>query len=348
MRLHKIALIFVALVTVASCAKLPTEDFNLLERESLAAWMKLYHPDAELLPSGVYIEKIATNPDGFPVEDNNWVMINYNGTNLDGDVYCTRYKSVAEIQIGEKATLKTYYAPQYLQILNYNYGMIQAQYDAIRSMNSGDSVNLYIPSSMGYGAYQSNFSGGYQGQFILGANAPSILYLKLEKVIKDPTLYEEGLVDTYATTEHDDWAVDKTTWTKMNLNDTLKSHMYFQKVTTVAETEENLIGEDTTLNIYYKGYFIDGFVFDTNMDSVARRVWKDWEEKTPIKYKPADKSTMIEAFYYAIITGKMRQKETARFIFTSRWGYGEKGQGTIPSYMPMIFEIYVESSKTKK
>lgn len=347
MRLHKIALIFVALVTVASCAKLPTEDFNLLERESLAAWMKLYHPNAKPLPSGVYIEKIVSNLDGFPVEVNNWVMINYNGTNLDGDVYATRYKSVAEI-VGS-FTYKTYYAPQYLQIFDTNYGsMIQAQYDAIRSMNSGDSVNLYIPSNMGYGAYQSNFSGGYQGEVVLPANAPSILHLKLERVVKDPVLYEEGLVDTYATTEHDDWAKDQTIWTKMNLNDTLKPHMYFQKVKTVAETEENLIGEDSSLNVYYKGYFIDGFVFDTNIDSVALRVWKEWGIKKPIVYKPADKSTMIEAFYYAIIKGKMRQKETARFIFTSQWGYGAGGKGTIPPYMPMIFEVYVESSKTKK
>lgn len=346
MRLHKIALIFVALVTVASCAKLPSEDFNLLERESLDAWMKLYHPDVERLPSGVYIERIDTNHDGLSVEVNNWVMINYNGTNLDGDVYCTRYKSVAEI-VGSYSN-KTYYAPQYLKVNENSYGMIQAQYDAIRSMNAGDSVHLYIPSSMGYGAYQSNFSGGYQGQFVLGPNSPSILHLKLEKVVKDPVLYEEGLVDDYATKEHDDWKKDQTIWTKMNLNDTLKPHMYFQKVKTVAETEENLIGEDTSLNVYYKGYFIDGFVFDTNMDSVALRVWDSWAINKPIVYKPADKSTMIEAFYYAIIKGKMRKEETARFIFTSQWGYGAEGRGTIPQYKPMIFEIYVESSKTKK
>lgn len=81
---------------------------------------------------------------------------------------------------------------------------------------------------------------------------------------------------------------------------------------------------DGTAKIWYIGRFLDGFIFDTNIDEVKQIVYG--EVKTSgeaLEYKPED-GGMIQAFYYTVPNLKFGQ--WAALVTSSTHAYGASGQ----------------------
>jgi len=81
-----------------------------------------------------------------------------------------------------------------------------------------------------------------------------------------------------------------------------------------------------TAKVWYIGRFLDGFIFDTNIDEVKRIVYgKAESEGEALSIKPeAALSQYVSAWYYAI--PQLRYGQWAAFVGTSTYNYGSSGK----------------------
>ncbi|MFI3293518.1 MAG: hypothetical protein SNG27_03925 [Rikenellaceae bacterium] len=99
-------------------------------------------------------------------------------------------------------------------------------------------------------------------------------------------------------------------------------------------------------NLWYIGRFLDGFIFDTNINSVMDFILdeEDYSAYSSLEYSSvstAENSQYISAWFYSI--PQLRYGQWATIITTSTHAYGEiSGSTTIPAYTPLIFHIFVE------
>ncbi len=92
----------------------------------------------------------------------------------------------------------------------------------------------------------------------------------------------------------------------------------------IAELKADSVKLTGTAKIWYIGRFLDGFIFDTNIDEVKEIVYGEVLSKgEALSYKPED-GGLITAFYYAI--PNMQYGQWGALITTSTNAYGASGQ----------------------
>ena len=98
----------------------------------------------------------------------------------------------------------------------------------------------------------------------------------------------------------------------------------YQKYEGVKALEADSVTLDGTAKIWYIGRFLDGFIFDTNIDEVKKIIYGEVAQKgTALDYTPSS-GGMIQAFYYTIPNLKFGQ--WAELITTSTNAYGSSGK----------------------
>lgn len=321
---------------ISSCAKQTEGNYNTMEQLSFDKWMERNGPKtAERFDNGMYIEQLVSAPTtATKVEDGDWIEINFTGTNIHGDIFGTRSKEVAELQ--GTFTVYTHYVPQKMQILKTS-GLSEAEYFTLKRMKQGDKARFYAPSSLYYGSYGKGYANGYQGQTSLAGNIPVIMEIEVATVIKDITAYENKQVKDYAA----QWGLTE--------KDTIGygANLY---VDIISHTEKaDTITADSSFKCYYVGKFVDDFIFDTNVDSIAMDIY-DVASKT---YELFSSANGIEVFKYLCRSKKLTYDSHIRIAFSSTLGYGTTGQtpasdarGTvIQPYTPLVFELWIQSNK---
>ncbi|MDR2890618.1 MAG: hypothetical protein LBV18_03310 [Alistipes sp.] len=342
-----VALAAAALATVASCARTEPEDMDALEKLAFDAWMAKYHDEAVEQPDGgIYVEFVADGDQSVESSRDTtvWLTLDYTATDIAGNVFATRDSTVALRQ--RTYTPATHYNPDLMFVGEGNYGMVEGQYFALRNdlvkpdgstmkMSAGSHVKLYIPSYLAYGSHGFSDKQGYGGQFALGGGKIIIEDLKVREVIPEPAKREERLVVERAA----EWGMAET--------DSLAYFMYVDSVSNFAQRaglaelypnlawnkKTQLLTADSTATIRFVGKFLDGFIFDTNVESVRekfyyRRAGENYkpEEKTltAFSFKPsADEGKAIPAFGKVI--PKLRRGLWYRVLFTSVYGYAATG-----------------------
>jgi FKBP-type peptidyl-prolyl cis-trans isomerase len=90
--------------------------------------------------------------------------------------------------------------------------------------------------------------------------------------------------------------------------------------------EADSLHVNATAKIWYIGRFLDGFIFDTNIDEVKQIIYGKVDDKgTHLSYSAAtDKDDYITAWYYAI--PELRYNSWATIVTTSSFAYGVTGQ----------------------
>lgn len=358
-----------------SCAKEEEDPIEDKRERSFEAWIAKNAPNAEKIEGGVYIEKLyestqsgALTPSGDGEKDIEWVMINYTGREMTtGNVFVTRDPEIAKHQ--GTYTDYTHYTSEYVPYTPYNtlyyssnVDLIMGNFLALGQMKEGDKYRVYIPSSLAYGSSGYSYDGsGFEGQNALGGNLPVIMDLELVKVVKDPSKYEASLVQNYAVTQM-----------KLNLSDTVRTNLYCKHISYGKETCDT-IKDGETVSIYYVGRFMDGFVFDTNIEDTAKKhnlaqyydetnyetlsVEIGASEEESSDGSSSDDNTVVVGLDAALAS--MLYGESAQIIFTSSYGYGESGlfptysssssgssttsvaASIIPPYTPLIFDVIV-------
>ena len=96
--------------------------------------------------------------------------------------------------------------------------------------------------------------------------------------------------------------------------------------------------QDKKVKVHYVGKFLDGRVFDTSVESVAKESGKYDAMR---KYEPLEftigKRQMIPGFEEAV--KMMSEGEKGVVVIPSRLAYGARQRGEIPPFSTLIFEL---------
>jgi len=107
-------------------------------------------------------------------------------------------------------------------------------------------------------------------------------------------------------------------------------------------TEENAAGEAAaegdSLLVNYTGYYLDGKVFDTSVEQVARdnNMYSSSNPYEPYPVK-LGYTNVISGWHYALAQMKEGDKTTA--LIPSIYAYGPRGQGPIPPNSVLVFDL---------
>lgn len=334
----------VAAAGLISCAEIVEIDMDEKEQQSLDAWIAKHVNNkgtrAVRQSNGLWVE-ITDYGDTKSMATNDtvtWVKYNFTMRDMTGNVVFTRYEDIAKWQ--GTYTKHTHYVPDYIFCGEYPANLLEGTHYVMRNtltnhdntkfnMHAGTKGTLYIPSSLAHGATGTSNDAGYGGQYSLNGSVPSIIDFEIVHVTKDPVKDEEKEVA--------DFIASTGNWKPVN--DTL-DYLYVDKKFRLPEGEEAYKGDsikiDSTVKIWYVGKFLDGFVFDTNIDSIKRRAFGKIEsvgEALEFTAKEQGKSTdesgddnssYIKAWNYTI--PHLLKGQWARIVATSFYCYGGTGQ----------------------
>jgi len=105
----------------------------------------------------------------------------------------------------------------------------------------------------------------------------------------------------------------------------------FKKVITKKGDKSNFPKKGDTVEVRYRGKFVDGKVFDGNMDKVKNKLPPTFSFKV-------GNDKIIKGWNEGIIT--MSVGEIANFHIEAEWAYGKNGiPGTVPPNADLIFDI---------
>ena len=339
---YTIKTLFVSLfiVSLFSCAEITTEEPNIIEQESLDAWVKLNRPNAQKFQDGMYITTVKEAEAGAEeIKDGMWVLLNYVGYNLQENIYANRYEDIAKriFDIGVFSP-RTHYTPQLVRIVKDSSGVTPGQYEALKTMKVGQEVELIMPSTVGYGDFGSGnalfgFAWGYHGNVVISPNKPAIIKMVATAAVRSMTSYENKLVYDYAKANF--IGVE-------NETDTIAPNFYASVDYTGVDMKD-LIGVDSSFQYKYVAKAIDGFIIDTNYPDTALVEWNQDITGLLGTYSPT--STEIAAFKKIIETDTLRYGCKFTMVFASKYGYGNLGKtdgaSVIQPYSPLIFSIEI-------
>lgn len=349
----------IAALFIAGCAKIAEDGANDAARRYFYAWMKLNHPELKATWKGV--EQADSNgiflfPDeevvgtGATVTNKGYAIVDYTVRELDGTYTAYTSKETA-LQLG-KYKPATYYGSRVMLTMDQTiYAGLQ---EVLVGMKVGGKRKAIIPSwFLTYSQYD---------------NAAD--YLK-EATDNSNTLYEIEVKDF--TDSIDVWQID-TIKKYINKkyadvggisafsNDTTG---YYARHDVTLPNNVKTFKVDTTIYISYVGKLLNGHVFDTNNEKVAKDndIYDGTRSYEPVKIKWGETendltmgdegSSVIAGF--AKTLWKLRYvernpswKDKCTGIFFSPLGYGYNGSGdAIPGYSPLVFEIEVVDEPKK-
>lgn len=325
----------VAVLAISGCAKQATVGPNDANKRYFDAWIKINHPDAVKTTLGVYI--IEDDPGtGAEVKEDGFVQMNYIATYLSGNIAGSTYKETAE-QLGSYSET-AYYGPKFQTTTK---GTIHAGLlDVLTGMKVGGHRKVIIPTwLMSYSTFNT------EKEFLA------------EESSNSSTVYDFTVTDF--TENIIDWQIDKIgnyleensdIFNGMTAADSLENHKGFYYKTLVPATDTTSFPSDTTIYINYTGKLLDGTVFDTTNERVAKDngLWSSSRTYEPVPVTWGEDYSDITMSESSIISGfsltlwQMRAFESGIGVFTSSYGYGYSGSGeTIPGFAPLIFEIEI-------
>jgi FKBP-type peptidyl-prolyl cis-trans isomerase len=353
-----------AALSAISCAKTEVSGPNEAYKRYFDAWMHLNHPEAQPAGIGIYIiEDVQGN--GATVGEEGYVLVDYKITDLDGNISSYTDAMTAK-QLGTYDQT-SYYGPKFWTTMETT--LPAGVREAIIGVPAGTYRKVIIPSwLMSYKAYDS------EADYL---DPPLKKDEEYDASSYSNTIYEITISDY--TEDMDKWQIDsigrffanKTvhidgkpayetfvtgSGIQMTAADSVETGFYYKQLKAPADTTS--FAKDTTVYINYVGKLLNGLVFDTNIERVAKdnslysagKTYEpmriNWGEKQTDLTMGSDKGSMISGF--AKTLWEMRSMEKGVGIFYSNLGYGYSGSGaTIPGYAPLIFEIELVAKPEK-
>lgn len=332
----KAAYLVLALSAI-SCAKAVTEGPNEASKRYFDAWMEINHPEAKPVGIGIYVLE-EEEGNGAEVKEDNYVYARYTITDLEGNITSYTDEETAK-QLGEYSP-STYYGPKVITTFEKT---IQAGLgEAVLGMKVGGRKKIIIPSwLMTYNSYES------ADEYLENSsNGSSCIYdITITDVTSNIAKYEIQEIGRYFSENHDIFG-------SFSPADSLKGHYgcYYKQLIVPFDTTS--FPSDTSIYINYTGRLLNGQVFDTTDEKIAKdnniysasRTYAptkiNWGEKYEDITMGTSSSSIISGF--AITLWQMRAFEKGIGVFYSPLGYSYNGSGsTIPAYSPLVFEIEI-------
>ena len=355
-RLFLLATIIVTSLFANSCAKHVYVGPNEANKRYFDAWLQVNNIDVKPSGRGIYVLE-NTPGNGEAIKKDGFVFMDYTTYDLDGNILTYTTSEVAK-QVGtyDYDSYSCFYGPQFMT--TYEGNIYAGIADMLLDMNVGGSRKAIIPGWL----------------FSYDSYATEKEYLE-KTTSSDAKIYEVKIKDF--TTDIDKWEIDsigrffnndkvlidgiaanklfttKHGWT-MTAADSVSKGFYYKQLKAPVDTTS--FKADTTIYINYTGRLLNGQVFDTTIEDVAKdnNIWSssrtykpsqiNWAGTEDNTYKGitmgSDDTSVISGF--AMTLWQMRSMEKGIGVFYSPLGYSTSGSGkTIPAYSPLIFEIEI-------
>ena len=280
------------------CKKDDTQELKDQEMRLLEQYISDNNITEEPTESGLYYIEI-TEGTGNGVAKDYIVDFEYTTKLVDGTVIGTSYEDVAiSHDVHNENTL---YGPIRLKV---GHTMVPGLDEGLTFMKEGGVAELILPSSInGFGGYSSGLSPAY---------STHIYTIDLINSFNDPEIFQTNQIILYMEENN----IEDEVITESGL-------IYIEQMAGLGEYIKN----GDIVELWYTGTFLDGRVFDSNVDGTVMTV-----------DMPAD--TYIPAWDEAL---KLMQNGTrAQIIIPYDIAYGANGSGPIPGYMTLVFEIEIE------
>ena len=316
-----------AALSAISCAKTEVLGPNDAYKRYFEAWMHINHPEAQATGIGIYIIEDKQG-NGAAVGEKGYALIDYKVTDLEGNISSYTDAMTAK-QLGAYDQT-SYYGPKFWTTVETT--LPAGVREALVGAPVGTYRKVIIPSwLMSYKAYINKWQIDSIGRFF--AN-------KTVRIDGKPA-FETFVTDNGA---------------QMTTADSVSTGFYYKQLS--APTDTTAFAKDTTIYINYVGKLLNGLVFDSNIERVAKDnglysatrsyepVKINWGEKYSDITMGSDKTSMIAGF--AKTLWEMRAMEKGVGVFYSNLGYTHSGSGSsIPGYAPLIFEIEIVAKPKK-
>lgn len=345
---------------VCGCAKDRPEVANEDAQRYYDAWISVNQNRYNLSPfgdNGSYLFGEETTGDGKEIADSSYIFVHYTIRDLSGSISSSSRREVAQ-QLGSYSETKAY-GPAIWTKSSLNAGVEELLTGMKMSVEeSADATEgngwrkAVIPgwmfTSQRYDSkqgYLDNVTGGtnaiYEVETVFGCNDIIKWQIdNIEKYIKDGN----GLVQNHLDTAKTGYGL----------------YIDMKGADIIAEKDTVKFSSDTTFYINYTGRRLDGQVFDTTIERVAKdnMIYSSsntyepvkiiWEESHDAISMGTSGSTLISGFsqllwnmQYGIKTWDNAGKPyKAVAVFTSGLGYGASGSGTnISPYCPLILKL---------
>jgi FKBP-type peptidyl-prolyl cis-trans isomerase FklB len=255
-------------------------------------------------------------------------------TDLEGNITSYTDKLTAK-QFGKYDTT-SFYGPK---VMSTTEGTMPAGLaEALIGMKEGGRKKVIIPSWL-----MSHMSYETEEEYLASSSssASTIYDITVRTYTDSIQLHEINLIEDYI-------KKNPQIFNSKMVNDT--TGFYYQPLSENISTEK--FEKDTTIYINYIGRLLNGLVFDTTIEKVAKdngiysssRTYGptevNWGEKYDDLTLGSSKSTVIPGF--ALTLWHMHPMEKGMGVFYSPLGYSFNGSGSsIPGYAPLIFEIEI-------
>lgn len=329
---YHIAMIAVV-VAVSGCAKTAKQGPNEANIRYFKAWAEVNYPNAQTTPFGsIIIEKEDGN--GKKIEGDGYLYADYIVTDLVGNVTSSTDEETAR-RLGTYQNTN-YYGPQ---IINMYAGTVhKGVAEALEGMHVGGHLKVAIP---GWLMTNEDYDTAEQYENREADSDECIYEFRIKDFVEDVIQWQVDSIGAYFNSHKDVFG-------GMTVADTVKNFtgMYYKQLKAPVDTTS--FKADTTVYINYIGRLLNGKVFDTNIERVAKDndLYSSTRDYTPAKISWGDSYSDIQMDGSSIITGfaltlwNMRPMEKGIGIFTSPYGYNTSGSGgSIPGYSPLLFEI---------
>lgn len=290
----------------------------------LNAYMSIHYPDAKPTESGLYYI-IEHEGDGATLSDEDFMLYDFTGRNLDDYVYETTDKSTAHLY--DFYSPYIHYHPYYVAYQEKSDALPKGLIEGLSYMKEGGIAKLIMPSKLAYGAKR------HEGMLPYSS---IIMDVELKKVVKDPLAYEQELIDQFISENYPELSLENAFKDSIYILENSYTDSPFQQVTDSIE-----VGHTVTL--YYTGTFLDSWVFDTNDKEIATEndIYNSSNSYDPLKVEVGG-DAYIKGFSLAL--QNLVAPSNALVLIPSKFAYGAKGSGTIPAYTPLLFRLKIKGT----
>ena len=307
-KIHLIVIAVAAIMLVAACTEITDkQDMREQEQRFFDLYVAANYPTVQPESSGIYFIEHKAGTGAVPDADD-WLLVNHVCYSIpEDDIYESYVENVAlDNQFYNPIAM---YGPYKMQNGTRNDGLKEG----LLLMSEGAQATIFFTSDLGFESAGSGDIPPYA----------SLKYeIELLEVIKDIDAYELARIDTYLDT--------------ILVSDTIHDPdsdaiMYY----IIDEASDGApVVNDSLVQVAYKGYLMDGRVFDqrTASNPFEITVGKD----------------VIAGWDLGLL--KLHEGEKARFVIPYQLAYGEDGSidsesglRAIPPYETLLFDIEIIS-----
>lgn len=319
-----------AALLISSCAKISKEGKNDAAKRYFDAWMKINHPEAQRTEPGIYIidDKPGSGVEIGDLEKYPYAYIEYTVRGLDGTVTTTNDRAISQ-QIG-KYSETGYYGPT---VLYRSIGNVSSGLEAMLStMRVGGERTAVVPGWLNTRTRYNN-----EEEYLKYESGDDAIYtMKVVDAFKDAAKWQIDSIENYL--RHHNMPTDSTTYG-------------FYYIQTQAPEDTSSLGTGVNLVINYTGSLLNGQVFDTTNERIAKDngVYNSARKYEPMTINVTDEkdkvvmdsgessSDVIVGFARGL--ARMKKGEKGIAIFISDLGYQDSGSTSIPGYAPLRFDL---------